>query len=59
MQKWAQSHWKNYQQNLFTNHMYLIYMYEEDLTLGGARGVMVIIVRNGHDDTSSKAGRDW
>ena len=26
--------------------------------LGGARGVMVIVVRNGHGDTSSYPGRD-
>ena len=26
--------------------------------MGGARGVMVIIVGNGHDDTSSNTGRD-
>ena len=26
--------------------------------LGGARGVMVIIVGNGHGDTSSNPGRD-
>ena len=26
--------------------------------LGGARGVMVIFVGNGHDDTSSNPGRD-
>ena len=26
---------------------------------GGARGVMVIVVGNGHDDTSSNPGRDW
>ena len=25
---------------------------------GGARGVMVIVVGNGHGDTSSKSGRD-
>ncbi len=25
---------------------------------GGARGVMVIVVGNGHDDTSSNLGRD-
>ena len=25
----------------------------------GARGVMVIIVGNGHGDTSSNPGRDW
>ena len=27
--------------------------------LGGARGVMVIIIGNGHGDTSSNPGRDW
>ena len=27
-------------------------------TLGGARGVMVIVVGNGHGDTSSNPGRD-
>ena len=26
---------------------------------GGARGVMVIVVGNGHGDTSSNSGRDW
>ena len=26
---------------------------------GGARGVMVIVVENGHDDTSSNPGWDW
>ena len=26
---------------------------------GGARGVMVIIIGNGHGDTSSYLGRDW
>ena len=26
---------------------------------GGARGVMVIIVGNGHSDTSSNPGQDW
>ena len=29
------------------------------LRIGGARGVMVIVVGNGHDDTSSNPGRDW
>ena len=28
-------------------------------SLGGARGVMVIVVGNGHGDTSSNPGRDW
>ena len=27
--------------------------------LGGARGVMVIVLGNGHSDTSSNPGRDW
>ena len=27
------------------------------MTLGGARGVMVIVVGNGHGDTSSNPGR--
>ena len=27
--------------------------------LAGARGVMVIVVGNGHGDTSSNPGRDW
>ena len=26
---------------------------------GGASGVMVIVVGNGHGDTSSNPGRDW
>ena len=26
---------------------------------GGARGLMVIVVGNGHGDTSSNPGRDW
>ena len=29
------------------------------LRSGGARGVMVIVVANGHGDTSSNPGRDW
>ena len=27
--------------------------------LGGARGVMVIVVGNGHGDKSSNPGQDW
>ena len=27
--------------------------------IGGARGVMVIVVGSGHGDTSSNPGRDW
>ena len=29
------------------------------LYYGGARGVMVIVVGNGHGDTSSNPGLDW
>ena len=29
------------------------------MTDGGARGVMVIVVGNGHGDTSSNPGRGW
>ena len=29
------------------------------LLYGGAHGVMVIVVGNGHSDTSSNPGRDW
>ena len=28
------------------------------ITSGGARGIMVIVVGNGHGDTSSNPGRD-
>ena len=30
-----------------------------DKTKGCARGVMVIVVGNGHGDTSSNPGQDW
>ena len=30
-----------------------------NIMVGSARGVMVIIVRNGHDNTSSNSGWDW
>ena len=29
------------------------------IIIRGARGVMVIVVGNGHDDTSSNPERDW
>ena len=32
---------------------------EDSKENGGARGVMVVVVGNGHDDTSSSPGRDW
>ena len=31
----------------------------QKLLLGGARGVMVIVEGNEHDDTSSNPGQDW
>ena len=33
--------------------------YDHKSVLGGARGVMVIVVGNGHGDMSSNPGRDW
>ena len=36
-----------------------IYIKINKLIQGGARGVMVIVVGNGHGDTSSNPGRDW
>ena len=30
-----------------------------DYDNGGARGIVVIVVGNGHGDTSSNPGRDW
>ena len=33
--------------------------YQQSLYNNGARGVMVIVVGNGHGDTSSNPGRDW
>ena len=33
--------------------------YDMPTGLGGACGVMVIVVGNGHGDTSSNPGRDW
>ena len=40
----------------------LIFMVMESniiTSLGGARGVMIIVVGNEHGDTSSNPGRDW
>ena len=36
---------------------YIIYFTVK--SFGGAHGVMVVIVGNGHGDTSSNPGRDW
>ena len=33
--------------------------YDKLNCLGGARGVMVIVVENRHGDTSSNPGGDW
>ena len=33
--------------------------HSQGLHPGGARGVMVIVIGNGHGDTSSNPGRDW
>ena len=35
------------------------YIYIYIFIFGGAHGVMVIVVGNGHGDTSSNPGRDW
>ena len=35
-----------------------VFIYILDIFIGGARGVMVIVVGNGHGDTSSNPGRD-
>ena len=34
-------------------------VYKHGSFLGGGRGVMVIVARIGHGDTSSNPGRDW
>ena len=35
-----------------------LYIYKH-YVLGSARGVMIIVVENGFDDTSSNPGQDW
>ena len=37
----------------------LTYRIWELVTVGGARGVIVIVVGNEHSDSSSNPGRDW
>ena len=39
--------------------LYLRYVTPTDIQDGGARGVMVIVVGNGHGDTISNPRRDW
>ena len=46
VQNWAENTWE------ITNYRRFINQF------GGARGVMVIVVGNGHGDTSSNPGRD-
>ena len=50
----------------FVNDLKLTYLYTSIAVvstqlngLGGARGVMVIVLGNGHGDTSLNPGRDW
>ena len=49
--KWPDKR-KGYECQPFTLHLIFV-------VCGGARGVMVIVVGNGHGDTSSNPGRDW
>ena len=35
------------------------WMFFKIVLFGGARGVMVIVVGNGHGDSSSNPGQDW
>ena len=45
-----------------TNFFDIVAGVEQGHTLapyGGAGGVMVIVIGNGHGDTSSSPGRDW
>ena len=44
--------------NLFTSYLPMLNSITHVL-LGGARGVMVIVVGIAHGDTSSNPGRDW
>ena len=47
------------QYNIFAgNGRECIFHHEQSLN-GDGRGVMVIVVGNGHGDTSSNPGRDW
>ena len=48
---------------VYKSFIYLIYMGKEDLALnniqyGGAHGVMVIVLGNGHGDSCSNPGRE-
>ena len=41
---------------VYTLYIFVIYVWRG---LGGAHGVMVIIIGNGHGDTSSNPGWNW
>ena len=49
---WEETHWLSSKENApgvtFSKVMF-----------GGARGIMVIVIGNGHGDTSSNPGQDW
>ena len=46
--------------NSFTYHIKAAIAYlPRNIKIKGARGVMVIVVENGYNDTSSNPGRDW
>ena len=45
---------------IFNNLLELfLFDYNNNFLLGDARSVMVIVVGNGHGDTSSNPGPDW
>ena len=44
--------------NLVSPQTFVLKIVINNLFLGGARGVMAIVVGNGHGDTSSNPGRD-
>ena len=48
-----------FQTNQFSIRTQFSSIWPTDKTLSGARGVIVIVVGNGHGDTSSNPGRDW
>ena len=50
---------KKWQADSYQVHKELIDDSSNIYILGGAHGVMVIIVGNGHGDMSSNPGRDW
>ena len=49
----------NWYLNTSTKNIGIIIIIIIIIIIGGARGVTVIVVGNGHDDTSSNPGRDW